>query len=262
MKNTSSSYDVEMVEIKEAVDEALDIRTFVLDKKMDFRPGQFVMVSALGIGDAAISLSSYPDVQITFRRVGNVTNALFRRGVGDKIGIRGPYGKPYPTEEVKGRNIILVSGGCGLAPIRSFVRYFLNNKGEFRSVSLFFGARNPSMMLYKDEILSWKDQLNLNLTVDQADSSWKGNVGLVTSLMDSYQLPENAVAMFCGPPFMIKSVSEALSKKGLSDDNMIVSLERNMKCGVGKCGHCTIEEKFVCLDGPVFRWSEIKHLHD
>jgi sulfite reductase subunit B len=254
----NNPYAVDIVRIKNVVDEALDLKTFVLETDMDFLPGQFVMVSELGIGEAAISISSYPDAQITFRRVGNVTNALFRKNAGDKIAIRGPFGKPYPIEEIKGKNIILVSGGCGLAPIRSFIRYYHSNRKEFGSLGLFFGARNPSMVIYKDEIDKWKEFIDLHLTVDQADSSWNGSTGIVTNLLTDYSLPQNAVALFCGPPVMIKSVAEALSKKGLADNNMIVSLERNMKCGVGKCGHCTIAEKYVCLDGPTFKWSEIK----
>ncbi|MBI5228690.1 FAD/NAD(P)-binding protein [Candidatus Micrarchaeota archaeon] len=255
MKNP---YAVETVRIKKCVNEAPDVRTLLLDKKMDFNPGQFVMVSLLGFGESAISISSYPDLQITFRRAGNVTNALFEKCTGDEIGLRGPFGKPYPLNEIAGKHILLASGGCGIAPIRSLLKYYLLNENSFSGASLFFGARNPSMILYKNELKEWRKSFEVHLTVDQANSEWEGNVGVVSLLLEEFKLPANAAAVVCGPSIMIKSVAETLGKKGMPESDMIVSLERNMRCGLGKCGRCNIAEKFVCLDGPNFRWSDIK----
>jgi len=260
-----NQYKVEMVEIKAIVKEGPGLITYRLDKKMKFRPGEFMLVSVLGIGESAISFSSYPDVQITVDKVGNVTKALSSLSVGDIIGIRGPYGNPYPMEYLKGRDVYLISGGCGLAPMRSLIKYYENKKNlkDIKSLSLFFGARTPEAIPFKHDIARWKRLFNVHLTVDKADAGWKkqkGNVGFVTKLLEKHDFPKGSVAVFCGPPIMFKFTAEILKRKGFSDDDMIVSLERNMDCGVGKCLHCNVGGKLVCEDGPVFRWSEVKGL--
>jgi NAD(P)H-flavin reductase len=250
-------YKVEMVKIKEIREEALGTKTFVLDKKLDFNPGQFILVSKLGIGECAISISSYPDLEISFKSVGNVTNALFGVKSNQKIGIRGPYGVPYPLDDLKGKNIILIAGGIGLAPIRALIKYYLLNPDYFSSITLFFGAKTPEFIPFKKDIEKWEKIFPIHLTVDYGNKEWKGNVGLVTSLLEKFNLPNNSVAIFCGPPIMFKFTAEILNKKGMKNEDMIVSLERNMRCGIGKCGHCSINGKFVCTNGPNFRWSEI-----
>jgi len=260
---TKNKYEVEMVRINRITNEAPGLRTYELEKDMSFEPGQFMLVSVLGIGESAISFSSYPDLRITVDEVGNVTKALSRLGVGAKIGIRGPYGNSYPTNDLKGRNVFLISGGCGLAPMRSLIKYYESHLDEVKSLSLFFGARSPQLIPFKKDITQWKKMFDVNLTVDKPDAKWKrrkGSVGFVTKLLEKREFPLRSVAVFCGPPIMFKFTAEILNKKGFSDDDMIVSLERNMECGVGKCLHCNVGGKLVCEDGPVFRWSEIKGL--
>jgi len=257
---TINPYEPEMAKIKKVVDENPEIKTFVLDKKMHFLPGQFVQVSLPGFGEAPISISSYPDLELTFRPVGSVTDDLYKMRPRNKIGIRGPYGNPYPFDYLKGKDILLISGGCGLAPIRSFIDYYLLNKKHFSSLVLFYGARNPKSIIYKNELEKWKKHFSVHVTVDEADKNWKGNIGVVTKLLGNFKLPKNPVAMICGPPIMFKFVSHMLNAKGVSDDKIIVSFERNMRCGIGKCFHCNIGSKLVCKDGPNFRWSEVKGL--
>ena len=253
-------YEPEAVKIKEVINESKEIKTLILDSQLKFLPGQFVQVSLPGFGEAPISISSFPDLEISFRAVGSVTDALFRLKPGQKIGIRGPYGNSYPLDYLRDKDMILVSGGCGLAPMRSFIKYYLMNKKRFSSLVLFYGARNPDLMIYKNELREWENIFPVNLTVDEAGNNWKGSVGVVTKLIESFQTPKNPVAMICGPPIMFKFVSQHLGSKGITDDKIIVSLERTMHCGLGKCFHCNIGSKLVCKDGPNFKWSEIKGL--
>jgi NAD(P)H-flavin reductase len=257
---TKNQYAVEMVEIKKKIKESPGLTTYVLDKDMNFRPGEFILVSVLGIGESALSFSSFPDVQITVDEVGNVTRALSKLKPGDKVGIRGPYGNSYPIEHLKGKNVYLISGGCGLAPMRSLIKYYEENLAELRSLSLFFGDRNPQAIPFKKDITRWKKKFNVYLSVDKGGPGWKGNVGFVTELIEKHEFQKGSIAVFCGPPVMFKHTAEILNKKGFSDDDLIVSLERRMECGIGKCLHCSIGGKLVCEEGPVFRWSEVKGL--
>jgi len=258
-----NQYEIEMVRIRCKTRETQGLTTYVLEKSMDFMPGQFMLVSVLGIGESAISFSSYPDVRITVDEVGNVTRALSRLEAGDSVGIRGPYGNQYPLEQLRGRDVCLISGGCGLAPMRSLIKYYEKKPGDVKSLSIFFGARTPQAIPFKSDIRRWKNMFSVCLSVDKPDARWKragGNVGFVTKLLEKHEFPKGSVAVFCGPPVMFEHTVGILRNKGFSDDDMIVSLERNMDCGVGKCLHCSIGGKLVCEDGPVFRWSEIKGL--
>ncbi|RLI97265.1 MAG: oxidoreductase, partial [Candidatus Aenigmatarchaeota archaeon] len=230
-----NQYRVEMVRVKKVIRETPSLRTYVLDKGMSFQPGQFLLVSVFGFGESAISFSSYPAVKITVDNVGNVTGALARLEKGDKIGIRGPYGNGYPVKELKGKDVFLISGGCGLAPMRSLIRYYERHTKEIKSLTLFFGARSPEMIPFRENIDKWKGKFDVQLSVDRASDGWKGHVGFVTDLIERYEFPEGSAAVFCGPPVMFKHTAEILKRKGFSDDDMIVSLERNMKCGIGKC---------------------------
>lgn len=257
MKNI---YEPEMARITRVISENNETKTFALNKKMTFLPGQFLQVSLPGFGEAPISISSYPRLELSIRPVGSVTDALYKMKKGDLVGIRGPYGNSFPLDYLSGKDVILVSGGCGLAPIRSLIMYYIMNRDFFSSMALFYGARNPDLLLYKYDINLWKRIFPIHLTVDAADRKWKGNVGVVTKLIDSFKMPKNPVAVVCGPPLMFRFVSQMLNKKGVSDDKIIVSLERNMHCGVGKCFHCNVGSKLVCKDGPIFRWSEVKGL--
>jgi len=253
-------YEPEMVSIKNVILESKETKTFILNKQMQFLPGQFIQVSLPGFGEAPISISSYPDLEISIRAVGAVTDALHRLKPGQKVGIRGPYGNPYPLDYLKEKDILIVSGGCGLAPMRSFIEYYLLNRNKFSSLALFYGARDPGLILYKNELKEWGNIFSVKLTVDEPDGNWKGSVGVVTKLLENFEIPKNPVAMLCGPPVMFKFVTQLLNNKGISDDKIIVSLERNMHCGLGKCFHCNVGSKLVCKDGPSFRWSEVKGL--
>ena len=255
-----NSYEPEMVKIKRVINENSEIKTFVLNKKISFLPGQFLQISMPGFGEAPISISSYPGLELSIRPVGSVTDALYNLKKGDLVGIRGPYGNPFPLDYLSGKDLILVSGGCGLAPIRSLIMYYILHRDQFSSMVLFYGARNPELLLYKYDINLWKSVFPVHLTVDAAGRNWKGNIGVVTKLIDSFKMPKNPVAIVCGPPLMFKFVSQMLNNKGVSDDKIIVSLERNMHCGMGKCFHCNIGGKLVCKDGPVFKWNDVRGL--
>jgi len=255
--NIKNKYAVEMVKIRRITEEAPGIKTYALGRKMGFMPGQFVLVSVIGTGECPISFSSYPDAEITVDEVGNVTRAMDRLKPGQRIGIRGPYGNSYPVEQMKGRDVYLISGGCGLAPMRSLIRYYESHSDEIKSLNIFFGARSPEMIPFKKDIREWERKFNVSVSVDKPDGKWKGHTGFVTKLLEEQDFPGNAVAVFCGPPIMFRFTAKILHDKGFSDQDMIVSMERNMQCGVGECLHCNIGGKLVCRDGPVFRWGDI-----
>ena len=256
---TRNKYRIEMVRIRNVIRETPEIKTYVLDEHARFRPGQFALVSLLGIGECPISYSSWPDTEMTVDEVGGVTRAMDKLKPGQKVGIRGPYGNGYPTDYLKGRDVYLISGGCGLAPMRSLIRYYETHMDEVKSLNIFFGARTPEMIPFKHDISSWKRRFNVFISVDKPDRKWKGHTGFVTDLLASQEFPMKPVAVFCGPPVMFRYTARILKDKGFNEQDMIVSLERNMQCGVGECLHCNIGGKLVCRDGPVFRWSEIKN---
>lgn len=243
--------------------------TFV-DKSMkdnfSYRPGQFVELSIIGTGEAPISISSSPTrpgtVELCVRRVGRVTNALYNLERDDLVGIRGPYGNGFPVEEFEGNNLLLVAGGLGMAPLRSLLWYTLDNRERFEDVTLMYGAKIPDEMLFKYELLSLLDRPDLRcmLTVDKDEEGiWPAHIGVVTTLFDQIEIdPSTTYAAVCGPPVMYRFVLEELLKRNLSKDRILMSLERKMKCGVGKCGHCAIGYKYTCLDGPIFTyWDAI-----
>ncbi len=232
--------------------------------ELNHQPGQFVEVSILGIGEAPISVSSSPTRSGTFelvvREVGNVTHALHQLQPGDKVGIRGPFGKGFPVDEYKGKDVLIIGGGIGLVPLRSLIQYVIDNRSDFGRLIILYGTRNPSEILFKPEIEQWQDDPNVefHMTVDRADEDWKGNVGVITTLIPPLQLDlDNTIAAVCGPPIMYKFVIMALRSKHMANEQIWVSLERRMKCGLGKCGHCQINGLYVCQDGPVFNYAKI-----
>ena len=234
-------------------------------KELGHLPGQFVEVSVAGIGEAPFGISSSSTRKGTFhlllRRVGNVSGVLHRLKPGDKVGIRGPFGKPFPVEgAMKGQDILFICGGIGLVPVRSAIQYVFDKRRDYGAVTILFGAKSPAERLFTDEVEEWKRQPDTVYleTVDRADATWKGNVGVITTLMPKLSLqPARTVAIICGPPIMYKFVLMELNKMGLSAERAYVSLERHMKCGVGKCGHCQINGLYACQDGPVFRYSDL-----
>ena len=231
-----------------------------------YRPGQFVMLSVIGTGEAPFSISSSPtrpgNIELCVRRIGHVTDALFRLRPNALVGVRGPYGNGFPIEKLEGNNLLLVAGGLGMAPLRSLLWYALDNRSKFNNVTLMYGAKNPDDMLFKYELLNLIDRADVKclLTVDTDESGiWKAHVGVVTTLFGHAEIdPSNTYAAICGPEIMFKFVLNELLKRNFPKDRILMSLERNMQCGVGKCGHCMVGYKYTCLDGPIFTyWDTI-----
>lgn len=232
-------------------------------RELDYQPGQFVEVSLAGIGEAPISISSSPTqkgLELVVRNIGTLTKAIHKLEAGDKLGIRGPYGSTYPIEQAKGKDLVFICGGIGLVPQRSFIRYVLDNRKEYGKITVLIGTKCYSMRLFREEIALWQDRKDMTVleTIDEAHDCWDGNVGVVTTLIPKIEsdLP-NSLISICGPPVMYKFVLMALAEAGVPEESIYVNLERRMKCGVGKCGHCQINDKYVCQDGPVFRYSDL-----
>ena len=228
-------------------------------------PGQFVEVSLLGVGEAPISVTSPPSMtdgfELCIRHVGNVTDRLRDLEEGDWLGIRGPFGRGFDIEPARGKDVLFVAGGLGLVPLRSLIKTVLENREDFRRVILFYGTRSPDTLLYEEELAEWEadPDVEFHLTVDMTDDTWKHNVGVVTTLFPQVSLdPEETVAYVCGPDIMFRFVVQQTSRLGISDENTFLSLERRMKCGVGKCGHCQEGSVYVCREGPCFSYAEVK----
>ncbi len=241
----------------------------VLDdgRELGHQPGQFVELSLFGFGEAPISVCSSPTEKgyfdLTVRRVGTVTEALHRLKRGDVLGIRGPYGNGFPLDKMLGRNILIVAGGLGIVPLRALIHYILDKRKDFGEVQVLLGCKSPQDMLFNDEISRWRKRADIlfSCTVDRADPDWKGNIGLITSLIPSVTLrPRQTYAVTVGPPVMYKFVIAELLKMGIPGHQIVVSLERKMKCGLGKCGACQVRHMYVCQSGPVFTFNELKQL--
>ena len=234
-----------------------------------FLPGQFNMLYMLGVGEAPISMSGDPEnsetVIHTIRAVGSVTSALSRLRPGHSMGVRGPYGAPWPIETAVGKDVLLVTGGIGLAPLRPLIYELLRRRSEFRQVILLHGSRTPDDLIFAEEIAAWSQRKDFQarVTVDNANISWKGDVGVVTTLFRQIEFdPANTVAFMCGPEVMMRFAIRDLRKRNLQREQMFVSLERNMQCAIGFCGHCQFGPSFVCVDGPVFRFDRIERFFD
>ncbi|HEC17626.1 MAG TPA: oxidoreductase [Sedimenticola sp.] len=235
--------------------------------ELSYRPGQFLEISMPGFGECPISISSAPSAggdrgfELVVRRVGNVTRALHGLEPGDRIGVRGPFGAPFPVEDaLTGHDLLFICGGLGLVPLRSAINYVLNRRDDYGEVTVLLGARTPADRLFTRELYAWKlrDDLVLEETVDAADPSWGAHVGVITKLIPRLKLaPENTRALICGPPIMYRFVLKELEKQGMSAEHIYLSLERRMKCGVGKCGHCQINGLYTCRQGPVFKYADI-----
>jgi NAD(P)H-flavin reductase len=232
--------------------------------KLEYEPGQFLEVSLGGIGEAPISISSSPTqsdgFELVVRKAGRVTKAIHNMKVGDKIGIRGPYGSGYPLDELKGENLVFICGGIGLVPQRSLINYVLDNRDEFGELTVIQGTKCHTMRFFREELSEWdkSDKLEFHETVDEQHECWNGNVGVVTTLIPKIEKRlANAKVLVCGPPIMYKFVLLSLDECEVPHDQIFVNLERRMECGVGKCGHCQINGSYVCQDGPVYRYSEL-----
>ncbi|MBN2483375.1 MAG: FAD/NAD(P)-binding protein [Candidatus Omnitrophica bacterium] len=235
-------------------------------ESLDHEPGQFVMVAVPGVGEAPISVSSSPTIrgyfELVVRDAGKLTHVLHQLEAGDTVGIRGPFGVGFPTQILEGNDLVFVAGGLGIVPLRSLINFVIDNRRDFGKVSILLGCKTPQDMLFGDEVDQWEKRLdvNFNCTVDKADPDWKGNVGLITSLIPGVTLDiERTFAIVVGPPIMYKFVIAELLKKNIPERQIYLSLERHMKCGVGKCGHCQIGDVYCCQDGPVFSYDKIKN---
>ncbi len=246
--------------------------TFTLELKSDgggfgFQAGQFNMLYAFGAGEVPISISGDPGkpgtLVHTIRAVGAVTEAMGRLKPGDTLGVRGPYGTPWPVEQAFGDDLVIVAGGVGLAPLRPAIYQALANREKFGRVSILYGARSPEDILFRKELEQWRGRFDLEVlvTVDRVSGNWGGNVGVVTKLVAKAGFdPMDTTAFVCGPEVMMRFAVDSLEKRGVSTDKIHVSMERNMKCGLGVCGHCQWGPHFVCRDGPVFHFDEIAGL--
>lgn len=243
----------------------LDVRP--TEDPIAFAPGQFDMVYVYGVGEAAISISSDPAtpelLSHTIRAVGWVTRALNTLQPGATIGIRGPYGRAWPLDDADGRDLVIVAGGIGLAPVRPAILAALAQRERFNRVALLVGARSPRDLVFRDDLDRWATDpaIDVHVTVDSAVRGWHGHVGVVTKLIPRVPFdPDGATVLTCGPETMMWFTAEALTKRGVDPDHLFVTLERNMRCAVGTCGHCQLGPLFVCRDGPVFAWPEVAPL--
>ena len=272
---SANPYLPKAARILEVIEENDQIKTFVLalanpEENLAFAhtPGQFVMLSVPHCGEAPISIASAPaeggTIHLAIRRAGKLTEAMHQLRPGDMVGVRGPYGRPFPMAELAGRELLFVAGGIGLAPLRSVIETCLRNPAcRPTGITLLYGSRSPADIAFRRDLEGWQARENFtcHLTVDQGGSGWNGPVGLVTALFDRLTLePEQTTALLCGPALMIRAVLAELSERGLPPERIITTLERHMKCGVGVCRHCHLDSKLVCKNGPVFTLAELREL--
>jgi NAD(P)H-flavin reductase len=267
MKNVYTPIEAEILEV---IDETPTIKTFVVEPKQEigFKAGQFMELTVPGFGEAPFTPSSSPSqkgkIDFTVMKVGKVTDALHEMGKGQAVGLRGPFGVEYPLDKWKDKEILIVGGGVGGAPLRALFLALTERLGDFKKILYCYGARTPEDIIYKDLIQKeWvkidPDKIEIRLTVDEGDAGWKGNVGVVTTVVEkvSFDL-KTSIGVVCGPPIMMKFATFKLIELGYPDEAIYLSMEKNMSCGIGKCGHCMLGEYMVCKDGPVLTYDLIK----
>ena len=256
--------------------EVRDIKTLELEfqkeeeyKAFDYIPGQFAEISIIGKGECPIGIASSPTeegtIKFTIKKMGTVTSSFHNSDIGDTIGVRGPLGNGWPMEELKGQNIVVIGGGFAFSTLRSLVLYVLDDKHrkDYGDITVIYGNRDSGEVLYRDVLEEWekRDDIKVVLTIDREEEGWTRKVGFVAAIVKEVApSPDNAVAIICGPPIMIRTAVDELVKIGWKDEKILNSLEMRMKCGIGKCGRCNIGEKFVCIDGPVFSLAELKKM--
>lgn len=262
----TAPYRIRRVRRETADTFTLELEPVDAQARFHYAPGQFNMLYIFGVGEIPISISGNPAATTTLvhttRAVGTVTKAMSKLKRGDVVGVRGPFGTPWPIEAAEGNDVVLVAGGIGLAPLRPALYAVLANRPRYGKVVLLYGARSPEDILYRDELRHWRAQFDLDVyvTVDRATSQWRGNVGVVTTLTARAPFdPLNTVAFVCGPEVMMRMTALELQKRGVAAGQIFISMERNMKCAIGFCGHCQFGPVFVCRDGPVFPYSRIKN---
>lgn len=271
MNNWHNPYNPIKTEVIDSIVETPMIKTLKLkpQEPIAFAAGQFVELTIPGIGEAPFTPSSRPSVNdmlyLTIMNVGTVTEAVHRLAKGDTVGLRGPLGTGYPLERFKDKEIVVVGGGCGFAPLRSLMYTLFERSEDFKKLLFRGGCKSSQEFLYKEELHQWAERpdLDVQLTVDVGDVSWKGHVGVVTTLLDDLDMDcSKGVAIVCGPPIMMKFTTAKLSEMGFQDQNIYLSMERNMSCAIGKCGHCRIGVYYACMDGPVFSFDKVKRFPD
>ncbi|MBZ4686981.1 MAG: hypothetical protein PWQ96_2314 [Clostridia bacterium] len=256
--------------VTKIVDETPDVKTFHVTsengKPFTPMPGQLGMVSLVDVGEAMFSVTSQGEDHLEFaiKRVGMLTDALHEMEPGQEIAVRGPYGNGFPIDMCKGKDLLFIGGGIGLAPLRSLINYCFENRNDFGHIQIIYGSRSPADLCFKDDIFNnWPKQENtrVDITVDKGDENWTGNEGFVPQILEEVNpSPEGKVAVVCGPPIMIKFVLQSLAKMNFTDDQIVTTLEMRMKCGIGKCGRCNIGSCYVCLDGPVFTLKQLNNM--
>ncbi|MFC1485340.1 FAD/NAD(P)-binding protein [bacterium] len=268
----SNFYKPEIMKIVDIVPEVEGIKTFVIDNsenKIIHKPGQFALITPMfGHGEIVISISSSPLkkdlLEFSIKKVGLVTEVMHTMEIGSEIAVRGPYGRPFPMEDLENKNLIFIAGGIGLVPLRSVINTVFYERDKYKKVVILYGARSPQDIVFRNELFNvWPDNTDTIVasTVDIGDDSWNGKVGYVPVLMDEIEFPVNDTKILtCGPQVMIKSVLTKLKTMGYSPADIITTLELKMKCGVGKCGRCNIGSNYVCMDGPVFTLEELEKL--
>jgi NAD(P)H-flavin reductase len=257
-----------IIEVKQEVDGLRAIKTFrtqFMGEGFTHECGQCAMLSVLGKGECMISISSTPlekeYLQFSILRMGRVTSAIHELKPGDLLGLRGPYGNSFPLQRWKGKNLIFIGGGIGLAPIWSILQTARRTQADYGDLTLLYGARTSADIVYKDELQELKKEMTVHLSVDQEEPNWEEFVGFVpVNLLDKKPSPENAIAITCGPPIMIKFVIANLEALGFKDEQIYTTVENKMKCGIGKCGRCNIGLHYVCKDGPVYSWAELRRM--
>ena len=272
-----NTYKAEITAIHKLTDLENLFRIQIIDpedrRKFTFQPGQFVMLELPGIGEAPFSISSSPsrhgDLELCIRRVGSLTNFLFRLDRGTQVGIRGPFGTGFPMDQMHGENMLLIAGGLGLAPLRSPIAYVQENRNQFNNVDIIYGTKEPSQLLFTYQYDMWRaDDVNLHIIVEKGDSSWTGPVGMITKILDNIFTHrdlayfQHTYAIVCGPPVMFKFVCKMLNERNIPMQKMFVSLERRMHCGMGKCCRCNVGSTYTCLKGPVFDYWSVMNMKE
>lgn len=270
-----TEYDPIKTNVSEVITETPNIKTFVLrlEQPLDFEAGQFVQLTVPGVGEGPFTPSSSPyekeKLEVTIMQVGRVTSALHTSKKGSVVGLRGPFGKEYPLDRFRGKEILIVGGGVGMAPLRSLFLSLAHTIDDYKKLVFCSGSRTPKDIVYKDAVLDkwqtqFKDKVSFRVTVDEGDGSWKGQVGLVTTTLDNLDREisnfKESIAVVCGPPIMMKFTTLRLLDIGYRDENIHLSMEKNMSCGLGRCGHCQMGKYLVCRDGPVFPYEEVKNI--
>ncbi|MGM0441480.1 MAG: FAD/NAD(P)-binding protein [Elusimicrobiota bacterium] len=254
-------------EITKIIPETPNIKTFKLKlaEPLEFSTGQFIQLTVPGIGEAPFTPSSQPgkhkNIDVTVMKVGAATEKLHDKQVGEILGVRGPYGNGFPVDRLQNRELLIVGGGCGIAPLRSLIYEILGDRNKYPKVHLLYGCKSPRDVIYKDTYDDWSDEFIMHRTVDEPDESWEEDEGVVTTLFDKVDVDtDNCLAVVVGPPVMMKFGCMELEEMGITADRIIISLEKNMTCGFGKCRHCLVGPYYVCKDGPVFTYDTVKGL--